>query len=456
MKPFYSTSLTLRIIGLIAISLALASYLILNRSEAIIETALLDQTKQQAQVFLLGLESQLQQLDEKPAAKHYQTLINTTMTRDLSSLSFSIYQMYFFDKQGKILAHSREGKHPDKTMSSHYQSIFKQGDSYLGSEIKQIINPHTKRKLTKTDIIIPFRYQNQVIAALEVEIDMEQTLRTIKRLDNQYEQDSLIIIAIGGSLTLILIWFGVHHWLLGPIAAMGKMTNNIAHGELHTRLKVSSNDELGRLCHSINDMANSVENLFTEQEQAHLQMLTALAKALEAKDAYTAGHSGRVAKFSVELGRHIGLDDGQLKLLKKGALMHDLGKIGISDAILNKPAALDDDEYEIMKQHPITTAKIMKPLTRFKEFIEIAAWHHERWDGKGYPDGLKGEQIPLLARIVCIADTWDAMTGDRIYRKGMSSEKALSIIDKEKDMGQWDPQLARTFIEMIVAADKIG
>jgi len=178
-------------------------------------------------------------------------------------------------------------------------------------------------------------------------------------------------------------------------------------------------------------------------------MLQSLARALEAKDSYTAGHSGRVAKFSTQLGKHVGVDENQLKLLKHGALMHDLGKIGINDAILNKPGALSDDEYEIMKQHPASTAKIMKPLKRFKEFAEIAAWHHERWDGKGYPDGLKGEKIPLLARIVCIADTWDAMTGDRIYRKGMTVVKALSILDKEKDHGQWDPALIRAFIEMI-------
>jgi HD-GYP domain-containing protein (c-di-GMP phosphodiesterase class II) len=104
-----------------------------------------------------------------------------------------------------------------------------------------------------------------------------------------------------------------------------------------------------------------------------------------------------------------------------------------------------------MKRHPRFSAAIMRPLMRFRAFADIAAWHHERWDGGGYPDGLSGEEIPLLARIVAIADAWDAMTGDRIYRKGMTRDGALGILDAEKDSGQFDPTLIRAFIEMIRA-----
>jgi len=202
-------------------------------------------------------------------------------------------------------------------------------------------------------------------------------------------------------------------------------------------------------------MAGSIQQLFNEQEQSYLQTLQSLAKALEAKDAYTASHSGRVAKFSVMLGKRIGLSAQQLKLLKQGALMHDLGKIGISDTLLNKPDELSDEEYELMKNHPVMTATIMRPLKRFKEFAEIAAWHHERWDGEGYPDGLRGEEIPLLARIVAIADTWDAMTGDRVYRKGMTVETAVSFLEQEVDSGQWDPGLMAEFIRMIRSEQEV-
>jgi HD-GYP domain-containing protein (c-di-GMP phosphodiesterase class II) len=129
--------------------------------------------------------------------------------------------------------------------------------------------------------------------------------------------------------------------------------------------------------------------------------------------------------------------------------MHDLGKIAIPDAILNKPDKLTDEEFAAMRSHPVMTAKIMRPLRRFDRHREIATWHHERWDGHGYPDGLKGEEIPILARIVSIADTWDAMTGDRVYRKGMSVELALEILEKERDSGQWDPAVVDAFLQLV-------
>jgi HD-GYP domain-containing protein (c-di-GMP phosphodiesterase class II) len=196
-------------------------------------------------------------------------------------------------------------------------------------------------------------------------------------------------------------------------------------------------------------MADSIEHLLQEQETAYRNMVTTLTRALEKKDSYTAAHSGRVTRYSLKLGERIGLDKETLKKLRFGAVTHDLGKIGIADNILNKPAPLDDNEYEIMKQHPSFSKSIMKPLGRFREYAEIAGSHHEHWNGNGYPDGLKGEEIPLLARIVAIADAWDAMTGDRVYRKGMPVEKAIAILDAEKDDGQFDPQLIRAFIELI-------
>jgi HD-GYP domain-containing protein (c-di-GMP phosphodiesterase class II) len=223
----------------------------------------------------------------------------------------------------------------------------------------------------------------------------------------------------------------------------------IAGGDFSSRARIRRRDELGSLADSVNQMAESIDKLLQAQEQAYLQALKSLTKALQTKDPYTAGHSGRVKHYSLKLGGRLGLDEATLDLLGRGALVHDIGKIGIPDAILNKPAPLDDEEYAVMRQHPTFTAAIMRPLVRFRAFTEIAAWHHERWDGGGYPDGLAGEEVPLLARIVAIADAWDAMTGDRIYRKGMPVEKALGILEAEADDGQFDPDLIRAFTGMI-------
>ena len=178
-------------------------------------------------------------------------------------------------------------------------------------------------------------------------------------------------------------------------------------------------------------------------------ILFALAKALEARDDNTSSHSLNVTRYSMLLGEHLGLDEEELKVLSQGALMHDLGKIGIPDNILKKPGGLDESEFEIIKQHPMMTSEILDTLETSDHFAAIARSHHERWDGTGYPDGLNGEDIPLLARIVAIADAWDAMTSNRVYRDAMNENIALDIFEREQESGQWDPYLVGKFIKLI-------
>jgi len=234
-----------------------------------------------------------------------------------------------------------------------------------------------------------------------------------------------------------------------PLEKMSATADRIANGNHDSRVGLARGDEIGVLARSVDHMADSIDALLCEQEEACFQMLKSLTKALQSKDAYTAAHSGRVAHYSRLLGERIGLDEETLNILTRGALVHDLGKIGVPELTLNKPSPLTDEEFETIKKHPGESAIIMRPLVRLKAYAEIAAWHHEKWDGSGYPDGLAGDDIPLLARIVSIADTWDAMTGARVYHDGMPIEKGLGILEREKDDGQWDPRLVRAFIEVI-------
>lgn len=241
-----------------------------------------------------------------------------------------------------------------------------------------------------------------------------------------------------------------------PLERLSQTAVRITAGNYQARVELDRKDEIGALGRAVDQMAESIETLLRQQEEACLQMLKSLTKALQSKDAYTAAHSGRVSHYSRLLGEQIGLDQTTLNVLTRGALVHDLGKIGVPELVLNKPAALTDEEYETIKRHPVDSAIIMRPLVRLKAYSDIAAWHHEHWDGSGYPDGLKGEEIPLLARIVSIADTWDAMTGARSYHKGMPVEKGLEILEREKDSGQWDPTLVRAFIEVVRQEYKSG
>ena len=191
-------------------------------------------------------------------------------------------------------------------------------------------------------------------------------------------------------------------------------------------------------------LAESNEKL----EQAYLDMVETLRFTVEAKDSYTRGHSDRVAEYSVLIGKKVGLPEEQIKLLKIGGLFHDIGKIGIPDKILLKPDKLTDDEYSEIKNHPSIGAHILGSATIFKDIIPIVKHHHEKFDGRGYPSGLKGEEIPYLARIAAIADTFDAMTSRRSYRNALELQIVKDEIKRCEGV-QFDPQLADVFLEIL-------
>ena len=181
--------------------------------------------------------------------------------------------------------------------------------------------------------------------------------------------------------------------------------------------------------------------------QNHLiEMVTSLAGAIDAKDPYTKGHSTSVSRYSEALARSLNLPEEEVQRIRLGALLHDVGKIGIPENVLKKPDKLLDDEWEIMKQHPVIGAeKVLMPNEALHEFIPIVKYHHEHYDGTGYPEKLKGEEIPYAARIVSVADAYHALISDRPYRKGMSVEKACEILKMGAGI-QWDPDLVRHFI----------
>ena len=178
------------------------------------------------------------------------------------------------------------------------------------------------------------------------------------------------------------------------------------------------------------------------------EIATSLAGAIDAKDPYTKGHSTSVSRYSEALARAINLPEKEVERIKLGALLHDVGKIGIPETVLKKEGPLSDEEWAIMKQHPtIGAEKVLTPNPSLRDLIPIVKYHHERIDGKGYPEGLRNGNIPLAAKIVAIADTYHALVSDRPYRRGMDIEKAISIL-KEGAGTQWDADLVRTFIKI--------
>lgn len=193
---------------------------------------------------------------------------------------------------------------------------------------------------------------------------------------------------------------------------------------------------------------NEIKKINKELEKSYLESIETLRYTVEAKDTYTRGHSDRVSAFSVLIGKHINLSENDLRTLKIGGLFHDIGKIGVPDSILLKDTKLTDDEYSEIKNHPSIGAHILSTASIFKDMIPIVKHHHEKYDGTGYPGRLKGEDIPYLARITAIADSFDAMTSRRTYRESLPLETVINEFERCKGT-QFDPKLTDVFLDIL-------
>jgi HD-GYP domain-containing protein (c-di-GMP phosphodiesterase class II) len=238
-------------------------------------------------------------------------------------------------------------------------------------------------------------------------------------------------------VVLVAILFGYFFavGISGPIRGLAASTRAISRGEFHQRSPVRGATEISELAENFNKMAGDIEEYIErlkeaaeENRELFLGSIRMLAAAIDEKDPYTRGHSGRVAKYSTLIGQQLGLPADELDKLKISALLHDVGKIGVEDRVLKKPGALTPEEFELMKQHTVKGANIMRPVSQLKEMLPGIELHHEHMDGRGYPYGLQGPQIPLMARIIGVADTLDAMTTNRPYQNAMDLDFALTRI----------------------------
>jgi len=247
--------------------------------------------------------------------------------------------------------------------------------------------------------------------------------------------------------------------LIIPLQNLASTSSEIAEGNLAVRATVRGEDEIARLGSNFNDMAGNIEALVRRLKQAlrqnqelFLETIKTLAAAIDAKDPYTHGHSERVSSFSMAISRHLGLNQEEVFRVHIAAILHDVGKLGIRESILNKPGGLSDEEFDIMRQHPSIGAQIMSPIRMLKDIIPGIRNHHETWNGKGYPDQLNGEEIPMVARIIGVADTFDAMTTTRPYQQAMTLDYVLA---KMRSMSgtRFDPVVIDAFIAAVEAGD---
>ena len=199
-------------------------------------------------------------------------------------------------------------------------------------------------------------------------------------------------------------------------------------------------------------MSNAAEAILSAPEN-FLQVVQSLLMAIEAKDLKLRRHSERVAKYSLNIATQMQLSEAECEQLKCGALLHDIGNIGIPDSILLKPSGLSSMEFDEMKLHPIIGAQIVRPLAAAKALRPLIRNHHEKLDGSGYPDGLSGEEIPLLVRILSVVDVYDSLRSERAYRAAFTHENALEILTQEVERGWWDAQVVELLANIEVAED---
>ena len=268
---------------------------------------------------------------------------------------------------------------------------------------------------------------------------------------------SLLLIWSGLSL-LMLVWLGIrfhtqHPVILVLIAAVEIASQALSMAGAYDIIRTLGMAFAFLLIYSYYEnltqrqLYSDLEASNERNKELSLQVVNALVSAVDAKDKYTNGHSRRVADYSVLLARTLGWDEDRLFRLKYEALLHDVGKIGIPDSVLNKPGRLTDAEFNIIKSHTVFGADILSQMTALPGAYQAARWHHERFDGRGYPDKIAGKEIPETARIISIADTFDAMNSDRIYRRALSKDIIIKELEKGKGT-QFDPELADVFLKL--------
>lgn len=264
-------------------------------------------------------------------------------------------------------------------------------------------------------------------------ITMQDERKALASVGEMRSQTWMISLAF--AFFAMLIGSVAARWLTSPLLKLSAAAEKIAAGDLSTRVEAGNITEIGTLGQSFNLMSDRLEEHIaslakaaTENRELFVGTVKALAAAIDGKDKYTRGHSERVARISLGIGKQLNLPEDELETLRISALLHDVGKIAIDDNILKKPAALTDSEFEVMKTHPQKGFKIMSQIPAMKDFLPGMYMHHEMVNGKGYPQGLSDKEIPLQAKIVSVADTFDAMTIDRPYQKGMLLPDAIERI----------------------------
>src|SRR5579884_680481 len=341
--------------------------------------------------------------------------------------------VYVVDHQGHIVAYPDMKKYaPGEDVSSNsplVQQIKGLPQELRNTETVRFVAQEDKRPIEMIGTYSTFPELNWAVVA-QRSLAEARTDAGVTELNRQAFAFVTVVV-----LVAIVVGYFVAVGISGPVRSLAASTRAISRGEFHQRSPVRGASEISELAENFNKMAGDIEEYIEKLKEAaeenrelFIGSIRMLAAAIDEKDPYTRGHSGRVAKYSMLIGRELGLSAEELDRLRISALLHDVRKIGVDDRVLKKPGSLTPEEFALMKQHTVKGANIMRPVSQLKDMLPGIELHHEHIDGRGYPYGLSGQQIPMMARIIGVADTLDAMTTNRPYQSAMDLDFALGRI----------------------------
>jgi HD-GYP domain-containing protein (c-di-GMP phosphodiesterase class II) len=365
---------------------------------------------------------------------HFLGMIGSVVDMDyligrLQQVSLSGLMPYVVDSQGRLVAAATPQYATGQDMT-HFDIV----RSFVGEGAKAQLAATREFTIrdgkSATEMLGTYSPVTSLDWAVVVQKPREEAYRGIYEMQRTGRLLAWLAVFVSVGLSIISA-----RRITSPLQVLARSSQAIARGDFSQRVHVKTRTEIGELATTFNTMSEELEQFVEDLRRAadenknlFMGSIQMLAGAVDEKDPYTRGHSDRVTKYSMMIASEMGLDPGFLEILRISAQLHDVGKIGIEDRILKKPGALTPEEFEIMKTHTTKGANILRPVPQLREMLPGIELHHEALNGRGYPYGLKGDQIPLLARVIAVADTFDALTTNRPYQKAHDPVEALKII----------------------------
>ncbi|HJW99114.1 MAG TPA: HD domain-containing phosphohydrolase [Terriglobales bacterium] len=377
-----------------------------------------------------------------------QYLINSLQTASHGGL-----ETFVVDRQGRLVAGADTQYATGQEMTGN-QLVKSFVDQGTHARLVATSEFEIKRGKKTVDMLGTFSPVPSLQWAVIAEKTQADAYQSVFEMQRQAQLFALLAI-------LLSVAFGIFaaRQLATPLQTLTESSRAIARGDFSQRVQVKSRTEIGELADTFNSMTSDLERFVLDLKQAaeenrtlFLSSIQMLAGAVDEKDPYTRGHSDRVTRYSVLIAKELGLPEEEVEKIRISAQLHDVGKIGIEDRILKKPGALTPDEYEIMKTHTTKGAAILRPVEMLKEMIPGIELHHESLDGRGYPHGLKGDEIPLSPRIIMVADCFDAMTTNRPYQAAMDPEYVVRIINSLVNT-KFDPRIVAALSAIFARGD---